>query len=179
MPTTTTSPPFAPVHAIVSRWWRSFPDIFHRHQVEIGRDLYCGPHGSMGWLSGPQLLGLEASGGDGVCATGARLQLQICLRPAAAQTLGHRRVRGQTQGSHHACPMPTRSHRLKNNDTVGLPSPIGQKAISKYLQIQQPRHRNRRGRKARSLLADECMTFRGLGRKDLIEVPGGRLLVGG
>ena len=56
---------------------------------------------------------------------------------------------------------------------------MGQKAISKYLQIQQPRYRNRRGRKARSLMSDECMTFRGLGRKHLIEVLGGRLPVGG
>ena len=45
--------------------------------------------------------------------------------------------------------------------------------------MQQTRYQNRPGRKARSLLPDKCMTFRGLGRKHLIEVLGGRLPVGG
>lgn len=60
-----------------------------------------------------------------------------------------------------------------------MPPPMSQKAISEYLQIQQTRCQNRPGRKARSLLLDECMTFSGLGRKHLIKVLGGRLPVGG
>ena len=56
---------------------------------------------------------------------------------------------------------------------------MSQKAIREYLQIQQTRYQNRPGRKARSLLLDECMILSGLGRKHLIKVLGGRLPVGG
>ena len=56
---------------------------------------------------------------------------------------------------------------------------MSQKATSEYLQIQQNRYHMRPGRKARSLLLDECMAFSGLGRKHLIKVLGGRLPVGG
>lgn len=56
---------------------------------------------------------------------------------------------------------------------------MSQKAIREYLQLQQNRYQNRPGRKARSVLLDECVTFSGLGRKHLIKVLGGQLPVGG
>jgi hypothetical protein len=57
--------------------------------------------------------------------------------------------------------------------------PMSQNTLTEYLQLQQTRYANRPGRKARSLLLDECATLTGLGRKHLIKVLGGRLPVGG
>jgi hypothetical protein len=60
------------------------------------------------------------------------------------------------------------------NDTVGMPPPMSQKAVREYLQIQQTRYQNRPGRKARSLLLDECMALSGLGPDHPIKVLGKR-----